>query len=393
MLRRLFQRFFLVGLLPTLVVQVAWAHGDLIGVASLAGHAVDRSGIEDPQNQGMNRLGGFSALDYTGGNQYFVLSDRGPLDGAIDYLCRYHVVSIEIDEVASDPVKVSLVDTRMLTSQSAQPYTGLSSRFAAAPQSAGRLDPEGIRTSGDERIMLSDEYGPDVIEFSKDGRELRRLWVPDFFRIEYPSSSKLEENAANTSGRRSNNGLEGLARTPTGKFFGLMQKPLIQDSEPSADGSYGGTNCRLIELGSKSQQPGRQFVYRLDQPDNKLNEVLALTDEQFLVIERDGLAGEEAKYKKVMLIDIADATDVSDQRALPRPLPASIIPVKKQVFIDLLNPAYGLNGAEMPEKIEGLAFGPNLSDGRRSLIVCSDNDFVADHDSMFYVFAVDTMGR
>lgn len=388
-----FRFLCIAAILPALLAQNSWAHGELIGVASLAGDAVDRSGLEDPQNEGVNRLGGFSALDYAGGNRYFVLSDRGPLDGAIDYLCRYHIVSIDIDEQADEPVKLSLVETRMLTDQSSLPFTGLSSEFAASRQYAGRLDPEGIRASGDERFILSDEYGPDVIEFSNDGRELRRLCVPEFFQVKFPAASKHQENAANTTGRQSNNGLEGLARTPAGKFFGLMQKPLIQDSQTAADGSLCGTNCRLIELRDNHQQTGRQFIYQLDRPENKLNEILALTDDRFLVIERDGLAGQEAKYKRLMLIDIAGATDVSGQLALDNQLPASIVPVTKEVFIDLLNPAHGLSGPQMPEKIEGLAFGPDLSDGRRSLIVCSDNDFVADHNSMFYVFAIETTGH
>ena len=43
----------------------------------------------------------------------------------------------------------------------------------------------------------------------------------------------------------------------------------------------------------------------------------------------------------------------------------------------------------MPEKIEGLTFGPTLPDGRRTLIVTIDNDLMADKPSWFWVFAVD----
>ena len=42
----------------------------------------------------------------------------------------------------------------------------------------------------------------------------------------------------------------------------------------------------------------------------------------------------------------------------------------------------------MPEKIEGLAFGPDLEDGRRLLLVTSDNDFVSQNPSYIYAFAV-----
>jgi hypothetical protein len=43
----------------------------------------------------------------------------------------------------------------------------------------------------------------------------------------------------------------------------------------------------------------------------------------------------------------------------------------------------------MPEKLEGLCFGPRLPDGRRTLIVTSDNDLKAEQASWFWVFAVD----
>ena len=36
-------------------------------------------------------------------------------------------------------------------------------------------------------------------------------------------------------------------------------------------------------------------------------------------------------------------------------------------------------GADFPEKIEGLAFGPDLPDGRHLLLVTNDNDFEADN--------------
>ena len=64
------------------------------------------------------------------------------------------------------------------------------------------------------------------------------------------------------------------------------------------------------------------------------------------------------------------------------------MPVRKRVLIDLLDPAFGLAGARFPEKIEGLAFGPNLADGRRLLVVASDNDFDAAEPIRFWFFAV-----
>ena len=55
------------------------------------------------------------------------------------------------------------------------------------------------------------------------------------------------------------------------------------------------------------------------------------------------------------------------------PLPEDITPVKKTLFIDLLDPVFNL-APTIAEKIEALAWGPDLPDGRHVLYVVSDND-------------------
>lgn len=54
----------------------------------------------------------------------------------------------------------------------------------------------------------------------------------------------------------------------------------------------------------------------------------------------------------------------------------------------LLHPIHGLAGAGFPEKLEGLAFGKNLSDGRHLLLVIGDNDFFSTVPTQFYAFAL-----
>ncbi|MBS0641298.1 MAG: PEP-CTERM sorting domain-containing protein, partial [Proteobacteria bacterium] len=51
------------------------------------------------------------------------------------------------------------------------------------------------------------------------------------------------------------------------------------------------------------------------------------------------------------------------------------------------DPSFGLAGDAFPEKIEGLAFGPDLADGRHILFVTSDNDFL-DTPTHVYAFAI-----
>ncbi len=68
-------------------------------------------------------------------------------------------------------------------------------------------------------------------------------------------------------------------------------------------------------------------------------------------------------------------------------------PVIKDGFIDLLDPAVGRAGADFLEKPEGLAFGPDLKDGRHLFVVTSDNDFIPTQPSRSFAFAMDRTDR
>ena len=71
-----------------------------------------------------------------------------------------------------------------------------------------------------------------------------------------------------------------------------------------------------------------------------------------------------------------------------------IVPVDKTLFLDLLDPAYKIDATHtlkdvIAEKIEGLAWGPDLPDGRHVLYVASDNDLSLDLPTKIYAFAID----
>jgi hypothetical protein len=144
----------------------------------------------------------------------------------------------------------------------------------------------------------------------------------------------------------------------------------------------------VIDLASGTS---KELIYPLQNTSYGVNELVAINSTEFLAIERDGAAGNAAVAKRVYKISIAAATDVSAIATLPLTgLPVGTVAATKSLFLDLLNPAFGLVGASFPEKIEGLAIGPALPDGRLTLIVTNDNDFLAANPNNFYVFAVDS---
>ena len=167
-----------------------------------------------------------------------------------------------------------------------------------------------------------------------------------------------------------------------------MQGPLLQDGTRTDSGIVVGRNCRLIQLELATGKT-KEFVYQLESPDNGNSEIVACGPNQYLVLERDSEAGKSAKYRKLIQIDLSHATDVLNMDRLPvGDLPADIVPVERSVYLDFLAPQWNLAGAAMPEKIEGLTFGPTLADGRKTLLVGTDNDFESKAASVIWVFTV-----
>jgi hypothetical protein len=396
-MQRMSRLFILLTVACLLTVPGGQALGTIIlyGQGSIAGDAVDTSGLTGNLEDGTphNRLGALgSAIAYTGfGTRYVAAPDRGPADGTTSYLDRYYLLDLT---VSGGVVTPTLVQTTLLKNNSGQFFTGNAAAFDAINSPASlRLDPEGIRVGRTGNLFISDEYGPFVYKFAANGQRLQSLTVPAKFLIQSPGVPSADPaiELKNTSGRQANRGMEGLAISPDGsKLYGIMQNPLIQDHGLDSKQKRVGLNTRILEMDVKTGAT-REFLYQLNDKGYGVNEIVAINDHQFLVVERDGKGGNEAVFKKIFLIDLTNATDISNIEGLPQTgTPGGVTPVTKTEFINLLAPAFGLAGATFPEKIEGLAFGPDLADGRHLLWVTSDNDLNAANPNYFFAFAIDS---
>lgn len=368
---------------------------EFIGSLSIQGDATDLSADATLLENGepRNRLGGFSALDYSPQmNWLAALSDRGPDDGAVGYPCRVQMFELVIEPQATPVVTARNVRTILLKDDKGRSFTGSSAALRSTAEFGHRLDPEGMRFSETGTMFVSDEYGPELIEFSSAGTELRRLALPSHLRVRSSHADKDVETRGNQTGRASNRGMECLALSSDGQFLaGLMQGPLIQDGKRKEGGKIVGRNCRLLQI-ELSTGNTREYVYQMEDAANGNSEILAYGPNQYLVLERDSKRGEEARYRRLVHIDLTNATDISGIESLPADqLPNMITPAARHDFCDLLDPKWKLAGAGMPEKIEGLTFGPDLSDGRKTLLVSTDNDFASERPSLIWVFALTAM--
>ena len=383
----------------------------LIGKGVVSGSALDTSGLignicqAGAQGNCVPKaiFGGFgSDITYTGHDNVFLAApDRGPFDGLTDvpYLDRFYFLHITTDVGAPFPnIRVVLLDTRFLKNQTGENFVGAAGSFLANDELATlRLDPEGIRVGPHGTFYISDEYGPYLFEFNRQGHLLRRIEIPSKFFISNPSADPNTELLGNTAGRQANRGMEGLAISPDGRtLFGIMQNALIQDNglNPGTTDRLG-LNNRILKIDLLTGET-HEYVYVLDAINRGQGvcEILAINDHEFLVVERDNRSNlqtppQAPTRKTIYKINLTGATDVSGIASLPAgALPAGVTPVGKQLFINLLDADLNL-AATIPEKIEGLAWGPDLEDGRHVLYVISDNDLNPSLATQIYAFAID----
>lgn len=416
----------------------------LVGVGSVSGSASDLSGLKGSDICAIDinkvptatcidkaTLGGWgSAFVYTGHDGVFAgVPDRGPFDGRTDvpYWDRFNFFHLKLNVGATFPnITTTLLDTRFLMNTGNQHFVGDAYAFGPTDETTARFDPEGAVVDRDGNLYISDEYGPYIRKFNRQGHLLARIRVPAKFLLDpasgvqsgdinNPTDAASLELAPvnNVTGRQANRGMEGLTITPDGRMLvGMMQNALIQDNglvilgDPTLVPGRRGLNTRILTIDLETGVT-HEYVYTVDaiNQGRGVNDILAINDHQFLVLERDNrtkLAGSTPNLKRIYKIDLSkngvkDVTDVSGIQVLPEKgtelAALNITPVPKVLFIDLLKDVYKVGATEtikdvVAEKLEGLAWGPDLPDGRQVLYVVSDNDLNPTIATQIYAFAV-----
>ncbi|WGG53570.1 esterase-like activity of phytase family protein [Rugamonas sp. DEMB1] len=165
-------------------------------------------------------------------------------------------------------------------------------------------------------------------------------------------------------------------------MVGIMQANLAQDAK-------GTVRIVTIDIATKATH---EYAYQLS-TGSGVSEIVALNDHQFLVDERDGKGlgdGSKAVAKQLFMIDLNGAASVDGVARLNAASPS----VSKSLFLDLvpLLKANGYAANQIPAKIEGLAFGADVTINgvlNHTLYVANDNDFSAGAgDNKFFVFGV-----
>ena len=403
----------------------------------------------------------------------WLLPDRGyNVSGTIDYRPRLNRLEVVLTPPAR-PEKMSpdelqhtvaarLADTILLTDAAGAPLTGLDPiaggiRAAAngmppmpqGPNGRVALDSEGLVLARDRSFFVSDEYGPYIYRFSPQGRMLGAIRPPDafiprrngadHFSSNNPGSGQSAPVPANPdTGRQNNQGFEGLALTPDGKYLvAILQSATRQDGGDSPE-TRDHTRILYYDI-STIDRPvlAREHVVVLPAfttADGKRriaaqSELLALDETHFLLLCRDsdngyGQKGATSRYRRIELIDTSAATNIGGTRydGLEPVAPkgrrvGGIVPAAGETFIDLNDNAelarFGLHNGppqdrnDLGEKWESMGLVPALDPDRPRdyfLFVANDNDFITQRgfhagapysdasgvelDTMFLVFRV-----
>ena len=112
---------------------------------------------------------------------------------------------------------------------------------------------------------------------------------------------------------------------------------------------------------------------------NGLSDLVALTDSSFLVLERSG--SDKGVVVRIYRADIDGATDVLQNPSLVAP---PVLPMFKSLVADLTTTP----GLTPLDNIEGITLGPRLRDGRYSVVLVSDDNFLPTQVTQFVAFAM-----
>jgi hypothetical protein len=317
------------------------------------------------------QVGGMSGIAYDPAADHYlaVSDDRGRFHPA-----RFYTLTIDLADGRLEPGDVIFTGVTFLKDAQGQPFT------------KGGIDPEAIAVTKQKQIYIASEghakkgLAPFVNGFTVEGKQMRQLPVPKKF---LPGAR---------SGIRDNLAFESLALTPDQRYlFTAVENALLQDG-PEADLAQP-SPARIVKYDLTSGRVAAEYVYpvaavaKAPQPadgprGNGLVELLAMDDHgTLLALERCYSKG-VGVTARLYRASTQAAADVSRLTGLKEQSEEAVKPVSKTEIADFSQWLLWI------DNLEGMTFGPNLADGRRTLIVVSDNNFDAGQMTQFIALAL-----
>ncbi|MGK5081072.1 esterase-like activity of phytase family protein [Janthinobacterium sp. HLX7-2] len=325
-------------------------------------------------------VGGLSGIDYDAASNTWVMEsdDRSEINAA-----RFYRATLNYDSKAFSGV--SLNSVHFFTQPDGSRYPNLAHAHLdmgdeVADIETIRVDPRDgslwYGSEGNRKVGLH----PFVRHADREGQYLATLPTPAMFRV-----------SQDEVGSRNNMSFEGLSFSSDGKSLWLgMEAALYQDGPLATPDN--GSVVRITRLDRTGKVLG-QYAYPIEavasrpaagrEADNGVSEILAVNDHQLLVVERSGVANADGIYANHVRIYVMETDGATDIFALPALAGASYVPARKRLLLDLEK-----IGLERVDNIEGIAWGPRLANGRRSLVMISDDNFNVQQVTQILAFEV-----
>lgn len=152
------------------------------------------------------------------------------------------------------------------------------------------IDPESFQIDKHGNLWIGDEFGPFLIKVNASGTVLRsEIALDGVMSADNPYIANAKPNLGGSSG------FEAMAINPAGdKLYPLLEHALAGDPDKL---------LRMYEFDINTEHyTGRYYQYRLDDQGSSATDMLAVNDNEFLVLERS--ASKDKPFKKIFLIDI-----------------------------------------------------------------------------------------
>lgn len=312
-------------------------------------------------------IGGLSGIDYDSSSQLYasICDDRSDINPA-----RYYTYQVQLKNDMIDTVIFRKVHSLRNAHNELFPSFKTDQKHS--------VDPEALRFYGNDKIIWSDEglrqivandtvlINPRVFMADRNGNFIDTFQLPYQFRM-----------SSGESGPRNNGGFEGLTISPDKKFAWVStEEPLISDGPRAGTGDSSGI-VRIIKFDINTRKEVAQYAYRIDPvaypvtpPSafkvNGISDILYFDNNHLLVVERSFSTGRLSCTIKVYLVDISNAKDISSIDSLKN-IEVPVLPKSLLLNMDSLG--------MFIDNIEGVSFGPRLSNGKQSLIFIADNNF------------------
>jgi len=317
-------------------------------------------------------VGGLSALDYDAAADHFVAisddrSQKGP--------ARFYDLKLDYDMSGFQRVKVTGVHFMKRPDGSLFPKPELFGKSSVDPEALA-FAPGGRGYFWTSEGHAKFGVNPFVREMTPDGGYLRDFTVPEKF---------LPEKGR---GIRDNLAFEGLTVDRDGKtILVATEGPLRQDGDEAT--ARHGAVIRLIQFDIATGRALDEYAYPVAPVHrdsfplgkfsvNGVSAILAVDGDRYITVERSFAAGVGLSVK-LYLVSLRGATNVSSIDSLKG---TEYQPVKKQLLLDT-----GRLGIAI-DNLEGISFGKRLRDGRRSLLLISDDNFRPQQVTQILLFAV-----